>query len=154
MSIRRILTAVAVSALLATAFTAPAATASIDSSTDLGAPMKNGTGLCLDGSLTRGVRLMDCSPSSFQLWNWILSGPIWAMAYGRQEVCLDGSISQGVRLAPCDDDSVYQKWSFLQLTGQYRSRADDRYCLDGSRSQGVRLALCDRSSGYQNWTFN
>jgi ricin-type beta-trefoil lectin protein len=155
MSVRGYLTTVVVSAVLATAFVAPTASASADSTVSAeGSRMKNGTGLCLDGSFSKGVRLMDCNASSaYQQWSFgSINSSIYNMAYSNIP-CLDGSLSRGVRLAECEPDSDYKHFTFNQRTGQYVSFADPRYCLDGSRSQGVRLALCDKDSGYQNWTF-
>jgi ricin-type beta-trefoil lectin protein len=148
-SIRRYLTAVAVSAVLAGALVAPAASASTDFTTAVQSTrLMNRTGLCLDGSFSAGVRMMACSNTSLhQQWDEGLNHEIYNEQY--DDACLDGSVSQGVRLAACASASEYQGW--IRDGRAIKSFEDPRYCLDGSESQGVRLQLCNGSK-YQQWS--
>lgn len=110
--------------------------------------------LCLDGSVSQGVRLNKCNTNGYQEWELVLSHPGGDGAgavfrHVQSRLCLDASVEKGVRLNKCNW-TTYQQW--------YRSRegADDlfhsqsHFCLDGSVSQGVRLNTCNDSS-YQSW---
>jgi hypothetical protein len=110
------------------------------------------SGLCLDGSISQGIRLNTCSVNSrYQKWQVINQSTIKHVQSTR---CVDGSISQGVRLNTCDNDSRYQMWYSTDNTGSYDliNRASGR-CLDASVSQGVRLNSCN-GSDYQQWWVN
>lgn len=104
------------------------------------------SGLCLDGSVSLGVRLNTCNGGRYQLW-YSTTGWDWKnSAYSNE--CLDGSISVGVRLNTCNG-GAYQKWG---TTNGYdlRDMAYSSECLDGSVSQGVRLNGCN-GGDYQSW---
>jgi hypothetical protein len=109
------------------------------------------TQLCLDGSISRGVRLEPCNGSGYQQWDYLtFDGDNTRLKNQATSMCLDGSISNGVRLNSCNG-SDYQEW-------EYRWEGNDvaflniatRKCLDGSISEGVRLKTCNNSD-YQRW---
>jgi alpha-galactosidase len=106
------------------------------------------SGLCLDASVSQGVRLNNCNPTDYQQWVIIDQSVTKHVASG---LCLDGSVSQGVRLNNCNG-SDYQRWYTHSGSSPYNlvNRASD-LCLDASVSQGVRLNTCKSSSDYQKW---
>ncbi|MEV6286694.1 ricin-type beta-trefoil lectin domain protein [Kribbella sp. NPDC051770] len=120
---------------------ASASTASVQSTT-----LKNGSGLCLDGSVSGGVVMKVCNSSAYQQWTLSDSNYLYNQAY--PNACLDGSVSQGVRLAQCNF-SRYRLWT--QAGRELWNIGDSSKCLDGSSSQGVRMVACNDSK-YQTWS--
>lgn len=128
--------AVGVAAALATAvFAAPA---SADGSIFI---KHDQSGLYLDASETKGVRVGECC-SEFQVWEQIGA----EIQQVRTGLCLDGSVSKGVRLNACNG-SDYQKWTWSGYAMVNRAVG---MCVDGSESKGVRLNSCN-GSRYQLW---
>lgn len=109
------------------------------------------THLCLDGSISRGVRLEPCNGSGYQQWDQDLAGGGNVLLKNRATgMCLDGSISNGVRLNACNG-SDYQAWEFRWEGNDVAFlNIATRMCLDGSISEGVRLKTCNNSD-YQRW---
>ncbi|WP_084800335.1 RICIN domain-containing protein [Promicromonospora kroppenstedtii] len=136
----------AVMALSVSLFVAPPARA-------LGGEYLNvATERCLDGSITFGVRLVPCGPSTYQDWYALPSGayPNYRVHHTVTGMCLDGSISNGVRLNDCND-SDYQRWEWrFGDAGQALLNVATNKCLDGSISEGVRLKTCNNTE-YQRW---
>lgn len=64
--------------------------------------------LCLDGSVSQGVRLNKCNWTTYQQWYRSREGAD-DLFHSQSHFCLDGSVSQGVRLNTCNDSS-YQSW--------------------------------------------
>src|SRR4051812_16684660 len=91
-----------------TAAILPAGSASADVSTSAGyyAIVTWQTGLCVDGSVTQGVKLKSCNGSAFQQW-LISGGKFKSRQY--DNLCLDASVSQGVQLKTCNNGD-YQQW--------------------------------------------
>jgi hypothetical protein len=106
------------------------------------------SGLCLDASVSQGVRLNLCNSTNYQQWVVVDQSVTKHVASG---LCLDGSVSQGVRLNDCTG-SDYQRWYSHSSSNPYDlvNRASG-LCLDASVSQGVRLNTCKSSSDYQKW---
>jgi alpha-galactosidase len=65
--------------------------------------------MCLDGSISNGVRLNSCNGSDYQEWEYRWEGNDVAFLNIATRKCLDGSISEGVRLKTCNN-SDYQRW--------------------------------------------
>ena len=100
------------------------------------------TGLCLDASISQGVRLNRCNGTDYQ--GWVVDSGRWV--HLQTGLCLDGSITRGVRLNYCNA-GPYQEWymqgdTFRTLVGS---------CLDGTVSPGVRMKSCtdERSRKWQ-----
>ncbi|WP_369374444.1 ricin-type beta-trefoil lectin domain protein [Promicromonospora sp. Populi] len=125
------------------------------SATIPGGLMNVATSLCLDGSISQGVRLVACNTDGYQDWSTEESGPYVVFRHDATGKCLDASISNGVRLNACNG-SEYQEWQWR--TGSTASAflhvgtrtIDEAQCLDGSISEGVRLKRCNNSE-YQRW---
>jgi Ricin-type beta-trefoil lectin domain len=110
------------------------------------------TQLCLDGSISQGVRLEPCNPYEYQEWTVLpAAGSDYVVFYhAATRLCLDGSISVGVRLNTCND-SIYQRWEVRYGSNAMALlNAATRACLDGGISDGVRLKRCNNSD-YQRW---
>ncbi|MEV8630506.1 RICIN domain-containing protein [Streptosporangium sp. NPDC051023] len=110
--------------------------------------------LCLDGSISQGVRLNTCNyDSTYQQWSFDAYDEGYQIKNVHSNLCLDGSISQGVRLNTCNSGSPYQQWGEIEVgnLGRYTyTNAHSLRCLDGSISQGVRLNTCNYGT-YQQW---
>ena len=106
---------------------------------------------CLDGSISQGVRLMECDFNEYQEWSKQSAGsPNYVLMHVKTGMCLDGSISNGVRLNGCNG-SEYQKWEWrFGSNGDAFLNVATRTCLDGSISEGVRLKTCNNTE-YQRW---
>jgi hypothetical protein len=108
------------------------------------------TDRCLDGSISQGVRLMECNGSEYQEWDLIGTSPNYVVYHKATEKCLDGSISNGVRLNTCNY-GAYQIWEYRKGdAGIALLNTATRTCLDGSISEGVRIKTCNNSD-YQRW---
>ncbi|GAA0900203.1 hypothetical protein GCM10009557_76340 [Virgisporangium ochraceum] len=121
--------------------------------------LKNGSSstLCLDGSVSQGVRMMRCNTASrYQQWAqiWIGLHSFELRNVGSDfRYCLDGSVSSGARLLPCNEND-WQEW-IEDESGNHLSNLayGVRRSLDGSVSQGVRMNATSSSSLYQKWRF-
>jgi hypothetical protein len=116
------------------------------------------TGLCLDGSISRDVRLNACNQGDYQQWTMRESpsgGDDRVLYHPATQKCLDGSISNGVRLNTCNG-SEYQDWEERRgdpgnaLISVGTRTVNETLCLDGSISEGVRLKRCNNTQ-YQRW---
>jgi hypothetical protein len=110
-------------------------------------------GVCLDGSVSQGVRMKPCDLESlYQRWSQAPGSgqtfEIRSAAYSGY--CLDGSVTSGARLLPCNGND-YQRWT---MQAQHLKNARySSYSLDGSVTRGVRMNVTAQSSGYQAWRF-
>ncbi|MFK3983329.1 RICIN domain-containing protein [Micromonospora sp. NPDC050397] len=102
------------------------------------------SGLCLDGSVSQGVRLNVCNYLAHQSWEQNFG----RLYHPQSGLCLDGSVSQGVRLNDCNS-GFYQRWILMPAFAI--SNEQTGRCLDGSVSQGVRLITCEPGNDYQQW---
>lgn len=113
--------------------------------------MNVATQLCLDGSISQGVRLNACNQGEYQEWTLrdSTSGS-YVLYHAATQKCLDGSISNGVRLNTCNGGE-YQDWEVRDgSNGDALLSVATRTCLDGSVSKGVRLKRCNNTE-YQRW---
>lgn len=147
----RMVAAIAITAVMALSmavFVAAPARAASESLTNVA------TGRCLDGSISQGVRLMECHPYTWQDWELLPVGPFnqdYRVRHVATGECLDGSISEGVRLRPCNT-SDYQRWDWRDgSAGDAYLNLATGMCLDGSISEGVRLMTCNNTE-YQRWS--
>jgi len=112
------------------------------------------SGLCLDGSASQGVRLVECNGSDYQNWTAERQDIIVTITYQlrneRTQTCLEGTISYGPRLRPCNNETSYDNWTYSgRELAPYLYRGVR--CLDGSRSGGVQIKDCTGDNHYQQW---
>ncbi|WP_203931279.1 RICIN domain-containing protein [Virgisporangium ochraceum] len=115
----------------------------------------SGTLLCLDGSVSQGVRIKACDRvSPYQRWYQIrITAERFELRNaGNSRVCLDGSITSGARMLPCNGNG-YQLWTIEQRIRLSNVRYGTARSLDGSVSQGVRMNATASDSVYQAWQF-
>ncbi|GAA0903835.1 hypothetical protein GCM10009557_79570 [Virgisporangium ochraceum] len=116
--------------------------------------VNDATELCLDGSVSQGVRLSMCNAASpYQRWtSTFLDGDSYIlMNRASGTVCLDGSVTSGARMLPCNY-GAWQVWESGENLQLFNAAYDDDRALDGSVSRGVRMNVTVNSR-YQHWRF-
>ncbi|CAM3573252.1 RICIN domain-containing protein [Kibdelosporangium persicum] len=110
--------------------------------------------LCLDGSVSQGIRLNKCNTNGYQDWEVInnhTGGDGTVFRHVESRLCLDASVDKGVRLNKCNY-TTYQQWYRSTSGAKDLFHSQSHFCLDGSVSQGVRLNTCTDNNTYQMWT--
>ncbi|MGI5285842.1 RICIN domain-containing protein [Nonomuraea polychroma] len=149
MGFRAIVQTAAVAAAAITVAVATPAAAQQQSVADRFPEIKHSqSGMCLDASVSQGVKLKTCNGSVYQKWFRESTNNGITIVHSQSRLCLDGSTNYGVRLHACNG-KLYQRWYWYDSGSMPNLKSG--HCIDGSVSQGVRFKTCNGTS-YQKWS--